>query len=80
MSQNTHGKLFATISFGYSTKLLLPLDDATKVITLFKDAAMLTGYGDTLAIETFSFENTITMEIVNELAINKLKIKKTIGV
>jgi len=82
MSQNTHGKLFATISFGYSTKLILPLEDATQMLSLFKNASLLTGYGESQAIEPFGVggsDSTVSMELINEISINKLKIKQTIG-
>ena len=79
MSQNTHGKLFATISFGYSTKLILPLEDATQMLSLFKNASLLTGYGDSQAIEPFGSGDTVSLELMNEVFINKLKMKKTIG-
>jgi len=79
MSQNTHGKLFAAVSFGYSTKLLMPLDDATQMLSLLKNASMLTGYGDSQAIEPLGSGDTVSLELINEVFINKLKMKKTIG-
>tara|TARA_R110000851_G_scaffold112749_2_gene236956 strand:+ start:1207 stop:1449 length:243 start_codon:yes stop_codon:yes gene_type:complete len=79
MSQNTHGKLLATISLGYGSKFLLPVDDALKVIESLKNAEIMTGYGDTLAIEGFDFNSNITLELVSQVNVNKIRIKKAIG-
>jgi len=82
MSQNMHGKLFAVVSFGYSTKLIMPLEDATQMLALFKNTSLLTGYGDSQAIEPFGIggsDSTVSLELINELAINKIKVKNTIG-
>ena len=78
MSQNTHGKLLATVSLGYGTKFLLPLEDAVTIMKSLKSAEIMSGYGDTLAIEGFDFDSKISMELVSELNVNKLRLKKTI--
>ena len=79
MSQNTHGKLLATVSLGYGTKFLLPVDDAVRIMESLKDAEIMTGYGDTLSIEGFDFDSKITMELVSEVNVNKIRIKQTIS-
>ena len=73
MSQNTHGKLLATVSLGYGTKFLLPVDDAVTIMKSLKTAEIMTGYGDTLAIDS-----KISMELVSEVNVNKIRIKQTI--
>jgi|TARA_B110000908_G_scaffold8030_1_gene9992 hypothetical protein len=78
MSQNTHGKLLATVSLGYGTKFLLPVDDAVTIMKSLKTAEIMTGYGDTLAIEGFDFDSKISMELVSEVNVNKIRIKQTI--
>ena len=49
------------------------------MLSLFKNASLLTGYGDSQAIEPFGSGDTVSLELMNEVFINKLKMKKTIG-
>jgi hypothetical protein len=44
-----------------------------------KTAEIMTGYGDTLAIEGFDFDSKISMELVSEVNVNKIRIKQTIS-
>tara|TARA_B110000908_G_C10227601_1_gene438835 strand:+ start:1247 stop:1468 length:222 start_codon:yes stop_codon:yes gene_type:complete len=71
----------ATLSFGYGNKILLPIDDAMKVIEALKSASILKGHGNETTIEPFDLhgQTPVELNLVNEIAINKMTIKKSIG-
>lgn len=67
----------ATIEFGYGSKIVLPLENATSIMGLLKDAESIDS-SDYSNPKLVPYKNDISLQIISEYAYKEMKLQEMV--